>query len=109
MGKLIYLSHSRLDIAFAVGVASQYMSCPTKKQLEAMYRILRYLKGTLGRGLLFKKQEQRSIEIYIDADLGETYKDKRSTSGYCSYVWRNLVTWESQKQELYPRVVLNQN
>ena len=29
--------------------------------------------------------------------------DRRSTSGYCSYVWGNLVTWRSKKQNVVAR------
>ncbi|XP_054818829.1 uncharacterized protein LOC129318215 [Prosopis cineraria] len=46
VGKLIYLSHTRPDIAFAVSVASQYMCDPRKSHMDAAYRILR-----LGRNL----------------------------------------------------------
>ena len=100
VGKLIYLSHTRPDIAFAVSVASQYMSEPKKNHMEAAYRILKYLKGTPGRGLFFRKQERRTVEMYTDADWGGSHPDKRSTSGYCSFVWGNLVTWKSQKQRV---------
>ena len=58
VGKLIYLSHTRLDIAFFVSVVSQFMHAPKGEHLEVVYKILKYLKKTLGRGLLFKKDEQ---------------------------------------------------
>lgn len=93
--KLIYLSHTRLDIAFAISVAIQYMSCPMKSHMEVVYKILRYLKCTPGKRLFFTKHEQRSIEVKIDASWGRTYKNQRSTFGYCSFVWGNLVTWRS--------------
>ena len=67
VGKLIYLSHTRPDIAYAVSVASQYMNDPRKKHMDAAYRISRYLKGTPGKGLFFRKQERRTIEVYTDA------------------------------------------
>ncbi|XP_054785906.1 uncharacterized mitochondrial protein AtMg00810-like [Prosopis cineraria] len=92
VGKLIYLSHARLDIAFAVSVTSQYMCDPRESHMEAVYKILRYLKVTPGKRLLFKKQNLQSIEIYTDANWGGAYKDKRSTSSYCSFVWGNLVS-----------------
>ncbi|KAG8481275.1 hypothetical protein CXB51_026107 [Gossypium anomalum] len=71
-----------------------------EKHLEAAYRILRYLKGTPGKGLNFKKDVNRSIEVYTDADWAGAVNDRRSTSGYCSYVWGNLVTWRSKKQSV---------
>ncbi|XP_028789076.1 uncharacterized protein LOC114745101 [Neltuma alba] len=100
VGKLIYLSHTRPDIAFAVSVASQHMHSPRKKHMDAAYRILKYLKGTPGRGLFFKKCESRTVEIYTDADWASAPEDSRSTSGYCTFVWGNLVTWQSKKQNV---------
>ncbi|XP_016718594.1 uncharacterized mitochondrial protein AtMg00810-like [Gossypium hirsutum] len=86
VGRLIYLSHTRPDIAFSVSVISQYMHAPREKHLEATYRILRYLKGTPGKGLHFKKTANQNVEVYTDADWEGSVKDRRSTSGYCSYV-----------------------
>lgn len=53
VGKLIYLSHTRPNIALVVSLVSQFMHSPCEKHLEAVYRILRYLKGSLGKDLLF--------------------------------------------------------
>lgn len=103
VGKLIYLSHTRPDIAFAVSVVSQFMHAPCEEHMEAVYRILRYLKGTPGKGLLFKKNEARSVEAFTDADWAGSIKDRRSTSGYCTFVWGNLVTWRSKKQSVVAR------
>ena len=103
VGKLIYLSHTRPDIAFAVSVVSQFMHSPYEEHLEAVYRILRYLKSTPGKGLFFKKGEQRTIEAYTDADWAGSVTDRRSTSGYCTFVWGNLVTWRSKKQNVVAR------
>lgn len=65
VGRLTYLSHTRPDIAFAKSRVSQFMHSPMEVHMEAVHRILRYLKG---RGLFFKKAENRSIEAYADAD-----------------------------------------
>ncbi|KAJ9693365.1 hypothetical protein PVL29_012218 [Vitis rotundifolia] len=54
VGRLIYLSHTHPDIAFSVSMVSQFMHAPRPEHFETVYRILRYLKGTPGRGLLFK-------------------------------------------------------
>ncbi|RVW73986.1 Retrovirus-related Pol polyprotein from transposon RE1 [Vitis vinifera] len=103
VGKLIYLSHTRPDIAFAVSIVSQFMHSPYEVHLEAIYRILRYLKSTPGKGLFFKKSEQKTIEAYTDADWAGSVTDRRSTSGYCTYIWGNLVTWRSKKQSVVAR------
>ena len=66
VGKLIYLSHTRPDISYAVGVVSQFASNPQKEHMEAIDRILRYLKTTPGKGLFFSKGNQQGIEIYTD-------------------------------------------
>ena len=44
VGKLIYLAHTKPNIRFAVGLVSRLMNKPTEKHLEAVLRILRYLK-----------------------------------------------------------------
>ena len=68
VGKLIYLSQTRPNIAFVVGVVSQFMHNPNEDHMNAIFRILKYLKGTLGRGLLFSKNDMLEIEAYTDAD-----------------------------------------
>ena len=92
VGKLIYLSHTRPDIAFAVSVASQHMQSPKEAHQEAAFKILRYLKGSPGKGLLFKRSEQKELAIFTDADWAASTEDRRSTTGYCTFVWGNLVT-----------------
>lgn len=53
VGKLIYLSHTRPDIAYAVSVVSQFVQCPSEDHMSAVVQILRYLKSALGMGLMF--------------------------------------------------------
>ena len=103
VGRLIYLSHTRPDIAFAVSMISQFMHCPFEEHLEAANRILRYLKSCPGKGLLFRKGGKKEVEAFTDADYAGSDVDRRSTSGYCTYVWGNLVTWRSKKQGVVAR------
>ncbi|RVW43409.1 Retrovirus-related Pol polyprotein from transposon RE1 [Vitis vinifera] len=69
VGRLIYLSHTRPDIGFAVSA----------------------------------KDRERDTEVYSDADWAGNIIDRWSTSGYCSFVWGNLVTWKSKKQSVVAR------
>ncbi|KAL4020683.1 hypothetical protein IC575_019464 [Cucumis melo] len=68
VGKLIYLSHTRPDISFVVSVVSQFIQAPYEKHMEAVNRILRYLKNTPGKGLMFRKTNRKTIEAYTDSD-----------------------------------------
>ena len=68
-----------------------------------MYWILQYLKGTLGKGILFKKGKKLTLEAYIDAVYAGFVVDRRLTSGYCTYLGGNLVTWRSKKQNVLAR------
>jgi len=79
------------------------MNDPKEEHLEVVYRILRYLILTLDKGLLFRKKENRGIKIYSDADWTGSILDRRSTFGYCSFVWGNLVTWRNKKQSVVSR------
>ena len=67
VGKLIYLSHTRLDISLSMSVVSQYMN-NLNKDFEAEYKILQYLKMTLGKGLFFQKGSNRGIAVYSNED-----------------------------------------
>ena len=103
VGRLLYLCHTRPDIAFAVSVVSRYMHEPRSDHLEAVYRILRYLKGTPGKGLLFESNKHLVIDGYCDADWASCLDDRRSTSGFCVFVGGNLVSWRSKKQAVVSR------
>ncbi|GJT04421.1 putative RNA-directed DNA polymerase [Tanacetum coccineum] len=100
VGKLIYLSHTRPDIAHAVGVVSKFMHQPQKAHMKAVLRIIRYLKGTAGHGVLFKQNGHLETQLYTDADWAGDKGDRRSTSGYLTLVGGNLVTWRSKKQKV---------
>ena len=75
------------------------MTNPTKEHMAVANRILKYLKKIPGHGLMFKKTQDRTVKIFIDAGLIE----RRSTSGYCTSVWGNLTTWRSKKQSVVSR------
>ena len=101
--RLIYLSHTRPDIAYAVSVVSQFMHCPSKEHMDAVYRVLRYLKSSPGKGLFFGRNNDYKISGYTDADWAGDQTDRKSTSGYFMFVGKNLVTWRSKKQKVVAR------
>ena len=100
VGKLIYLSHTRPDIAYAVGIVSQFMHSPQEDHWEAVLHIVWYLKGTAEHGVLFEKHEHLEINGFTDADWAGNPNDRKSTAGYFTMVGGNLVTWRSKKQKV---------
>jgi hypothetical protein len=47
VGSLIYMTITRSNLSYAVGVVSQFMQTPRKPHLDVVRRILRYIKHTL--------------------------------------------------------------
>ena len=100
VGKLIYLSYTRPDIAYSVGVMSRFMHQPQIHHMTALIRILRYLKSTSSRGILFKNNDQLDLLAYNDADWVGDWDDRRSTYGYFTLLGGNLITWKSKIQKV---------
>ncbi|GJY70681.1 retrovirus-related pol polyprotein from transposon TNT 1-94 [Tanacetum coccineum] len=71
IGSLMYLTASRPDLVFAVCMCARYQSRPTKKHLEAVKRVFRYLQGTINMGLWYPKDTAMALTAYADADHAE--------------------------------------
>lgn len=82
VGGLRYLLHIRTNISFSVRVVSRYMERPTKLHLEAVKRIMRYVKGTIHFGLVYSEDSKNNVlNGFSDSDLAGHLDDRRSTSG----------------------------
>ncbi|XP_019059139.1 PREDICTED: uncharacterized protein LOC109117059 isoform X2 [Tarenaya hassleriana] len=103
VGKLIYLTITRPDLSFAVHQVSQWMHAPTTFHWQMVDRILKYLKGTPNKGLWMRRNKHTKIIAYCDADWAGDRSDRKSTTGYCTFVGGNLVTWKSKKQNVVSR------
>ncbi|XP_074373621.1 secreted RxLR effector protein 161-like [Apium graveolens] len=99
IGGLRYLVNTRPNISYLVGIASRFMERPTVLHLNAMKRILRYVKGTLNYGLIYKKGHgDYLLAGYSDSDLAGNVDDRKSTRGMAFYLNESLITWVPQKQ-----------
>ncbi|CAH9074982.1 unnamed protein product [Cuscuta epithymum] len=100
IGNLRYLTHTRPDISYAVGIISRYMEKPTTVHQVAAKRILRYVKGTINYGIQYERgQGVEELVGFTDSDLASDVDDRKSTGGMAFYLNGNLITWQSQKQQ----------
>ncbi|GJV14693.1 retrovirus-related pol polyprotein from transposon TNT 1-94 [Tanacetum coccineum] len=86
IGSLMYLTASRPDLVFAVCMCARYQSKPTKKHLEAVKRVFRYLQGTINMGLWYPKDTAMALTAYADADHAGCQDTRRSTSGSAQFL-----------------------
>ncbi|RVW54234.1 Retrovirus-related Pol polyprotein from transposon TNT 1-94 [Vitis vinifera] len=110
VGRLIYLSHTRPDIGFAVSAVSQFMHSPTEEHMEAVYRILRYLKMTPGKGLFFRKTENRDTEKQSVVARSSAEAEYRALAqGICEGIWIKRVLSELGQTSSSPILMMCDN
>ncbi|XP_051116142.1 uncharacterized mitochondrial protein AtMg00810-like [Andrographis paniculata] len=68
IGGLIYLAHTRPDIAFSVGLLSRFMHSPSQHHFGAAKRVLRYVVGTVQFGLWYSHESDFKLIGYTDRD-----------------------------------------
>lgn len=100
VGQLIYLTHSRPDISFVVGVLSRYMNKPSKIHAGAGKRVLRYLAGTADFGLWYAHANECKLVGFSDSDWAGSLEDRRSTTGVVFNLGTAAISWMSKKQEV---------
>ena len=65
VGRLMYLCITRPDITFAVNKLCQFSSAPRTTHLKAVHKVLQYLKGTIGQGLLYSADADLTLTVLM--------------------------------------------
>nr|XP_016461238.1 PREDICTED: uncharacterized mitochondrial protein AtMg00810-like [Nicotiana tabacum] len=99
VGRLLYLTMTRPDLAFAVQVLSQFMHCPKDPHLEYALRVVKYTMAEPGLGVLMPAESISKLTAYCDLDWGACVETKRSVTGYLVKFGGSLISWKSNKQE----------
>ncbi|XP_016168759.1 uncharacterized protein LOC107611334 [Arachis ipaensis] len=103
VGVLQYPTITCPDLSYAINRVSQFMHHPTILHWKAVKRILRYLKNTVDKGLVFNKSTDFRLLGFADADWGGDVDDRKSISGYYVFMGCNLNVWKSNKQSKVSR------
>ena len=97
IGSLMYLmTCTRPDLAFAVSKLSQFCTDPTVRHMNALNRVLRYLRGTTHYGLRY--QATGDPVGYADSAYGDNKEDRKSTYGFSLLCGQAACIWYSHKQ-----------
>ena len=101
VSSLLWLLHTRPEIAFAVGELSRYVTNPGPNHYAALKRLLRYLKGTRDYGILYKTSGSfpvLKLEAYSDSDWAQDLDTRRSTTGFLIRLNGNIISTKSKQQ-----------
>jgi hypothetical protein len=97
IGSLLYLTATRSDIQFAVGLCARFQDSPRSSHRMAVQRVFRYLKHTLEFGIWYSAS---SLDLvgFSDADFAGCGIDRKSTTVTCHFLGSSLICWSSQKR-----------
>jgi Reverse transcriptase (RNA-dependent DNA polymerase) len=108
VGMLMYLScNSCPDIAFALHQCARFTHDPRRSHSQGIKQIVRYLKGTADKGLIFSTTDEATVDCYVDADFAGAFnKDAdtqdpataRSRTGYIIFAYRVPICWGPKLQ-----------
>lgn len=103
VGRLIYLTITRPDLSYSVHVLSQFMNSPRVDHMQAIFKVLRYIKQAPGQGLLISATSPLNLRAYCDSDWGGDPLTRHSLTGYCIMLGQSLVSWKCKKQHTTSR------
>ena len=96
----MYLTATQLELMHAVSLIFRFMKIPKDSHWQAGKRILRYLKGTKGFGILYIRENEFKLVGYTDSDWDGNIDDRKSTSVYVFHIGSGAISWASKKQPI---------
>ena len=105
VGSLMYLMcGTRPDLCYVVGLLGQFSSNPGRAHWQAVKRVLRYVRGTVQYGLVYRSSPTPNhtppvLEGHVDADWAGDLGSRRSTSGYMFTLGGGVLCWASKRQK----------
>ncbi|XP_039778621.1 uncharacterized mitochondrial protein AtMg00810-like [Panicum virgatum] len=103
IGALQYLTLTRSDLTYAVQQACLHMHDPMDVHWILVKWILRYVRGTVTKGLQLRRSTLPMVVTYSDANWAGCPDTRRSMSGFCIFFGDSLVSWSSKRQAIMSR------
>lgn len=100
VGGLLYLTHMRPDLTFAVSLVSRYMQSPTKHHMGSVKRIFHYVSSIVNKGIRYKYVKNFELKGYVDSDQEGCVDDRQSTTNWVFDLGSGAIVWSSKKQEV---------
>ncbi|KAH9650285.1 hypothetical protein KPL70_026315 [Citrus sinensis] len=100
VGSLCYLTCTRPDILYTVGLVSRYIENPKTTHFKTAKGILRYIKGTINFSLLYSFSNDYKLVGYSESDWGGDVDDRKSTTRFVFFMGDTAFTWMSKKQPI---------
>lgn len=92
IGRLMYLTITRPDLTFAVNRLSQFSSASRTAHMQTVYKVLHYVKGTVGQGLFDSATSDLQLKAFADSDWASCPDTRRSVTGFCMFIGSSLVS-----------------
>ena len=87
IGGLQYLTHSRPDIANAIGIMEKFQADPKEYHYTVVKSIFRYLKGTFDYRIWYDRGNDFTLCTYTDANWAGDIDDRKKNQ------WRSILSW----------------
>lgn len=79
------------------------MQAPTSDPMQAAKKLLRYLAGNPGQGILLASTSAAQLTAFCDSDWTSCEFSRKSTSGYCIFLGAYPISWKTKKQSVVAR------
>ena len=96
---------TRPDLSYAISLLSRYMADPCKDHCHALRWVLRYVKGTVTKGLVFGEVdspfEQEGVTAgFVDSDFAGCLDTRKSLTRYVFIAYGTTVSWKASLQRV---------
>jgi len=103
VGRLIYLCFTRPELSYSVHTLSQFMQQPREEHWEAALRVVRYLKGNPGQGILLSRSCDLQLYGWYDSDWAGCPLIRRYVTGWLVLLGSSPISWKTKKQHTVSR------